>query len=196
MAVDLFAGVPVGDYEQALAWYQRLLGSAPSFLPSATEAVFQIGEHGWVFVVERPEHAGHAMHTIFVDDLDALVAGIAGRGIQPVERETYSSGVRKVTYRDADGNEIGFGGAPADTAGTAQGLMHDSHLKPPSRPIAFTALSLRPAGARAEPTICQQTPVAAARQRRDQLASCMICWKNRRLIRQPTGGRSVSSAMA
>ena len=28
-------------------------------------------------------------------------------------RETYENGVRKVTYRDPDGNEIGFGGGPA-----------------------------------------------------------------------------------
>jgi hypothetical protein len=26
---------------------------------------------------------------------------------------TYANGVRKATYRDPDGNEIGFGGAPA-----------------------------------------------------------------------------------
>jgi hypothetical protein len=29
-----------------------------------------------------------------------------------VTRETYSNGVRKITYRDPDGNEIGFGGGP------------------------------------------------------------------------------------
>jgi hypothetical protein len=29
-----------------------------------------------------------------------------------VNRETYSNGVRKITYRDPHGNEIGFGGAP------------------------------------------------------------------------------------
>jgi hypothetical protein len=57
-------------------------------------------------------HAGHAMHMLFVDDLDALVAQIADRGVNSVERETYSNGVRKTTYRDLDGNEIGFGGAP------------------------------------------------------------------------------------
>ena len=54
-----------------------------------------------------------AMHTLFVDDLDAWVDGIAARGIEPVKRETYENGVRKVTYRDPDGNEIGFGGGPA-----------------------------------------------------------------------------------
>jgi hypothetical protein len=56
--------------------------------------------------------SGHAMHTLFVHDLDALVAQIADRGLNPAEQETYSNGVRKTTYRDADGNEIGFGGAP------------------------------------------------------------------------------------
>ena len=44
--------------------------------------------------------------------LDAVVADIAARGLEPAERETYGNGVRKVTFRDADGNEIGFGGAP------------------------------------------------------------------------------------
>jgi len=52
------------------------------------------------------------MHTLFVDDLDALVSQIANRGVDPAKRETYSNGVRKITYRDVDGNEIGFGGAP------------------------------------------------------------------------------------
>jgi hypothetical protein len=65
-----------------------------------------------MYIVQQPEHAGHAMHTIFVDDLDALVVQIAARGLDPVERETHSNGVRKITYRDLDGNESSFGGAP------------------------------------------------------------------------------------
>ena len=53
------------------------------------------------------------MHTVFVDHLDDRVASISARGIEPVLRETYDNGMRKLTYRDRDGNEIGFGGAPA-----------------------------------------------------------------------------------
>jgi hypothetical protein len=112
VALDLFAGIPVGNYERALAWYELLLGSGPSFLPNATEAVWELAEHRYVVIEVRPEHAGHAKHTLFVDDFDARVQEIAGRGIEPAERETYSNGVRKTTYRDPDGNEIGFGGAP------------------------------------------------------------------------------------
>jgi catechol 2,3-dioxygenase-like lactoylglutathione lyase family enzyme len=118
MSVDrfdgsLFAGLPVADFEQSSRWYERFLGAAPSFLPHDTEAVWELGEHRYVYVVEHATRAGGAMLTVFVDDLDALVAEISARGIEPVERETSDNGVRKVTYRDPDGNEIGLGGAPA-----------------------------------------------------------------------------------
>jgi catechol 2,3-dioxygenase-like lactoylglutathione lyase family enzyme len=112
MSIDLFAGLPVTDYERSLAWYERLLGSGPSFAPHAKEAVWELAEHRFLFIVEEPQHAGHAMHTLFVGDLDAMVDEIAARGIEPANRETYSDGVRKTTYRDPDGNQIGLGGAP------------------------------------------------------------------------------------
>ena len=110
-SLDLFAGIPVADYAAALKWYERLLGSAPTFLPNEIEAVWELAEHRYVYIEQRPEHAGHGKHTIFVDDLDAVVAQIAGRGLNPAQVETYSNGVRKTTYRDPDGNELGFGGA-------------------------------------------------------------------------------------
>ncbi|GAA1524759.1 hypothetical protein GCM10009678_02540 [Actinomadura kijaniata] len=112
MALDLFAGIPVADYAAALEWYERLLGSPPTFVVSDTEAVWELAEHRSVFVEHRPERAGHAMHTVFVDDFDERLARIAERGLHPAERETYSNGVRKATFRDPEGNEIGFGGAP------------------------------------------------------------------------------------
>ena len=89
-----------------------LFGSPPTFFASDTEAVWELAEHRWVLIVQRPEHAGHAIPTILVDDLDALVAQLAERGPEPTTQETYANGMRKVTYSDPDGNEIGFGGAP------------------------------------------------------------------------------------
>lgn len=112
MDVDLFAGICVRDYQAARPWYEQLLGE-PSFFPHETEAVWEVAGHGSLYIVEDAEHAGHARHTLFVGDLDAAVAAIATRGLEPAERETYSNGVRKITFRDADGNEVGFGGAPA-----------------------------------------------------------------------------------
>lgn len=112
MALDLFAGIPVTDYAAALPWYEKLLGGPPSFFPHETEAVWEVAEHRSVYIVQLPERAGNAVLTLFVDDLDARVGQIAERGLEPSQRETYGNGVRKLTYRDADGNEIGFGGAP------------------------------------------------------------------------------------
>ncbi len=112
MTVDLFAGVPVRDYTAAVAWYERFLGAPPSFLPNDTEAVWELAEHRYLFIEVLPEHAGHAMHTVFVSDFDARMSDIAERGLEPAERETYGNGVRKAVFRDPDGNEIGFGGAP------------------------------------------------------------------------------------
>jgi catechol 2,3-dioxygenase-like lactoylglutathione lyase family enzyme len=112
MGLDLFAGIPVTDYAAALAWYEKLLGSAPAFLPNDVEAVWELADHRYLYVELLPEHAGHARLTLFVEDLDAVVGGIAARGLEPADRETYDNGVRKITYRDADGNEIGLGGGP------------------------------------------------------------------------------------
>ncbi len=113
MEFDLFAGIPVSDYEAAKRWYEQLLGSEPAFVPHATEAVWELAEHRFLFINEDRENPGGALHTVFVDEFDTLVAEISSRGIEPDERETYSNGVRKAIYRDADGNEIGFGGPPA-----------------------------------------------------------------------------------
>lgn len=110
--VDLFAGIPVTSYVKARKWYERLLGSPPTFLPHDTEAVWELARHRYVYVVEQPEHAGHARLTVFVEDLDAAVAGIGERGLESTAEESYPNGVRKISYRDPDGNEIGFGGAP------------------------------------------------------------------------------------
>ena len=74
--------------------------------------MWELADHRFVFIEERPPDAGHAMHTIFVEDLDALVDEIAARGIEPAKRETYSNGVRHVNVPDPDGNAIAFAEPP------------------------------------------------------------------------------------
>jgi predicted enzyme related to lactoylglutathione lyase len=112
--VDVFAEVHVSDYAHARPWYEQLFGTPPSFVAHETECVWELAEHGFVSIEEDQPRAGHSAVTLFVEDLDARVDEIGARGIEPAKRETYSNGVRKATYHDADGNEIGFGGPPAD----------------------------------------------------------------------------------
>jgi catechol 2,3-dioxygenase-like lactoylglutathione lyase family enzyme len=111
--MELFAGIPVTDLEEAKRFYSRLLQSEPSFFPNDTEAVWTLEEQRHVYVELDPERAGGGLVTLFVDDLEARVKAIAGRGIEPATDEVYGNGVRKVTYRDADGNEVGIGGGPS-----------------------------------------------------------------------------------
>src|SRR5690554_5310346 len=99
MAVDLFAGISVSDYQAALAWYEQLLGAPPTFFPNDVEAVWELAEHRYLYVEHRSAHAGHALLTIFLEDFDARVAAITERGIEPALKETYGNGVRKWTYR-------------------------------------------------------------------------------------------------
>jgi catechol 2,3-dioxygenase-like lactoylglutathione lyase family enzyme len=115
MPLHLFAGVRVRDFQAARPWYEQLLGQ-PTFFPHATEAVWTLAEDRSIYVVEHADGAGNSVVTIFLEDLDAQVAAVAARGLEPDARETYSNGVRKVLYRDPDGNELGFGGAPVDLA--------------------------------------------------------------------------------
>lgn len=110
MQIELFAGVPVTDLARAIDWFERLLGDVESFDPNDVERVWTLAEHRHVYVVVRPGNAGHAVVTLFVDDLDGFADAAAGRGVEPTERETYDNGVRKFVYRDPDRNEIGVGG--------------------------------------------------------------------------------------
>ncbi|GGM24254.1 VOC family protein [Promicromonospora citrea] len=109
---ELFATTCVADYPTAYPWWEALLGGPPTFRATPTEAVWEVAPHRWIVLEERAERAGHAAHTLYVDDLDARVAAIRARGLDPSGHETYGA-VRKVLFRDPEGNEIGFGGGEA-----------------------------------------------------------------------------------
>ncbi|MFD6448015.1 VOC family protein [Promicromonospora sp. NPDC060204] len=108
---ELFAASCVNSYAATYPWWETLLGAPPSFKATPTEAVWEVAPHRWIVLEQRPERAGNATHTLYVTDLDARVAAISARGIEPSDTEVYGD-VRKVVYRDPEGNEIGFGGSP------------------------------------------------------------------------------------
>ena len=118
MAVGIFAGIPVRDYDSALDWYRRLLGAEPAFHPNDVEAVWQLAEDRYVYIIEDLGRAGGAVSMIWVDDPVAEVARIAETGLEPVDVEEHGS-VRKYVFHDGDGNETGIGGeVPSSPPGT------------------------------------------------------------------------------
>jgi hypothetical protein len=110
--IDVFSRHAIRNYDLALEWYGRLFGCPPAFFPNDREAVWEIAEHRYLYIEILPVDAGHASSLFFVSDLDGVIAQIGRRGIIPSARETLGGGVRKVTFRDPDGNHIAFGGAP------------------------------------------------------------------------------------
>ena len=95
----------------SVCWAAHLL-----FLPNDIEAVWELGEHRYIFIKFQPEHAGHAFNLFFLSDLDGFIAQIAKRGLNPTTHETLGNGVRRITYSDPDGNLVGFGGAAMKSA--------------------------------------------------------------------------------
>jgi len=106
-----FAGVAVADYPAARAWYERLMGRPPDFTPQEHEAVWQMVENAWIYVVADPERAGKALLTLMVDDLDRHVAELTERGLAVGVIETQPGRYQKVEVTDPEGNKISFGQA-------------------------------------------------------------------------------------
>jgi predicted enzyme related to lactoylglutathione lyase len=114
MAVtEFFAGIPVADFPEALQWYERLWGKRPDFIPEEGEAVWQVTDHGWVYVVTDAERAGNALITILIDDLDEQIARLTERGIEVGPVKEMGPSVPGIVIVDAEGNRISFGQPPA-----------------------------------------------------------------------------------
>jgi hypothetical protein len=69
--------VRVRHIAQARAWYERLLGEELTFFPNDVEAVWALGEHRWLYLLEDAAKAGRSLVTIMVADLDATTEAIS-----------------------------------------------------------------------------------------------------------------------
>src|SRR2546425_2033587 len=105
----VFAGIPVGDRDAALRWYERFAGGPPDLIPNQDEAAWQLTETGWIYAVVDADRAGSGLHTLLVDDLDAFLAGLAERGIDAGPVETLGGSVRRTIVTDLDGNRLNVG---------------------------------------------------------------------------------------
>lgn len=107
MRIDyVFACLLVTDRDAAMAWYERLLGRAPTFVPNDGEAVWQLAATASLYVLADRARAGRGVVTLAVDDLKGCVAEIAARGIAMGPIEEIAGAGWKARVRDPDGNEI------------------------------------------------------------------------------------------
>ncbi|MBC8071830.1 MAG: VOC family protein [Deltaproteobacteria bacterium] len=113
---NVLAVVCVTDVERARGWYERALGRPVDREPMEGCLEWQLGDGGGLQVIADPEHAGHGMVTLGVDDIDAHVAVLRGRGLEVdgTHEGDMPEGatIRIAQLRDPDGNLVTFGEEP------------------------------------------------------------------------------------
>jgi predicted enzyme related to lactoylglutathione lyase len=102
----LFAGVAVSNFDEARAWYERLLGRPADIVANDDEVMWRFADAAWMCLLRDPERAGRSLVTLCVPELDRVVEEIAGRGILDVTIEIVGTAGRKAPFRDPDGNVV------------------------------------------------------------------------------------------
>lgn len=102
----VFAGLVVTSRDEAVTWYERLLGRPPTFLPNDTEAVWQLATGASIYLLADPLRAGRGITALVVNDLGGSLAEIASRGIDIGRVEEIAGvGLKSVLF-DPDGNAV------------------------------------------------------------------------------------------
>ena len=104
----LFAGVPVRDFEAALAWYTRLFGRPADITVTNDEVMWRFADVAWLYIVRDDQRAGRALVALCVADLDQTLAEISDRGISGGQVEAVGDSARKAVITDTDGNTLSF----------------------------------------------------------------------------------------
>ena len=105
----LFSGIAVADYDSALAWYTRFFGRSPDTIVAENEAMWQVTDGGYIYVVGDATRAGKSLLTLMVDDLEIHVTDLKQKGLETSAIETVPGLYRKAEITDPDGNRISLG---------------------------------------------------------------------------------------
>lgn len=103
---NVFAVIPVVDFESARAWYERLWGRPADRNPMDGLAEWQITEGGAIQMLRDSDRAGSAMLTVGVDDVDALITVLAERNLDVGAAQDTPGGFRITAITDPAGNII------------------------------------------------------------------------------------------
>lgn len=101
-----FSGVPVTELAVGKDFFERLFGGPPDIPVNENEVMWRVADSAWLYVVVDAVRAGHALVAVSVPDLDAALAELATRGIEPTVVERVGEAERKATVLDPDGNTV------------------------------------------------------------------------------------------
>ena len=102
----VLAVVHVSDVEAGRRWYAQLFGRPEDNNPMPSLVEWQVLPGAWVQVFHDPDRAGTDEVNFAVDDLEAHIAQLKGRGLEPGDIVDVSKGVRLSRFSDPDGNVV------------------------------------------------------------------------------------------
>lgn len=106
MITEVFAGLPVADFDAAIDFYERFFGRPADLVPKEGDSAWQLADSGRVYVVRDEERSGRGLLTLLVDDLDAHVAALSAVGIETDAIERTPGEVASTVVTDPAGNRI------------------------------------------------------------------------------------------
>jgi glyoxylase I family protein len=106
--VNVLTTLQVDDFDSAVGWYEKLFGRAPDRRPMDGLAEWQLTACGGVQVYLNAAAAGATTVVIGVENLDAHVADLGGRGIGAEAFDVPSGKFRLATVQDPAGNTVTF----------------------------------------------------------------------------------------
>jgi len=134
----LFAGIPVSDFDAAMAWYHRLFGRLADVVAQPNDVMWQVADAGWTYLVRDPARAGQALVTVAGPDFDKTLANMATRGFSATPVAVLGNIRRKASVTDPEGNrttfvEVANAGRLA-TLATATGQHGNARRQPTGHP--------------------------------------------------------------
>ncbi|MCG7610545.1 MULTISPECIES: VOC family protein [Mycobacterium] len=105
---DVAAVIATGRFEEARAWYTRLLDREPDLEPVPGVAEWQLTATAWLQVVTDPGRAGRSAVRCGVDELDTTAAWLRDNGVSVTEPQVIADMVAVIDVADPDGNEVSF----------------------------------------------------------------------------------------
>jgi hypothetical protein len=101
-----FTGVPVSELAAGRDFYGRLFGRPADVVVTDDDLIWRLVESTWPYVVVDTGHAGNALATLSVGDLDATLAELGERGMSSASMEVIAGASRKATVLDPDRNSV------------------------------------------------------------------------------------------
>jgi predicted enzyme related to lactoylglutathione lyase len=103
--VNVLPSLHVAAFDETVAWYERLFGREPDRRPMDGDVEWQLTPTGGVQLFRNPEHATTQTVILGLDDLDAELEQIRGRGIETPEPFDVTS-FRLAQLTDPAGNTV------------------------------------------------------------------------------------------